>query len=115
MAIVSLAGPLSNLVLALIFSLLFKTLGVVSSEFLGQVVVYGVYINVGLGLFNLIPFPPLDGSRLLWAIAPDGLRDVMDRIESFGFAAIIFFMFVLFPFIQEPLNAANTFVLNLFF
>lgn len=113
MALVSLAGPLSNLSLALLGSFLFANFGN-SSVFIQQVLLYLVSVNIGLGLFNLIPFPPLDGSRVLYAIAPDGLRSIMNTIESFGFSAIIFFMFVIYPFISGFLQSANSFFMRLF-
>ncbi|MDQ5913959.1 MAG: hypothetical protein QG623_578, partial [Patescibacteria group bacterium] len=113
MAMVAAAGPLSNLAMALIFSFAFNTI-VTDSELTNKILLYAIQINVGLGLFNLIPFPPLDGSRVLYAIAPDWLRGIMDRIESLGFTAIIFFMFILYPFIDSSLLSANRWVLNLF-
>lgn len=113
MALVAASGPLSNLSLALIFSLIFNTISI-NSEIVAKTLIYAIQINVGLGLFNLIPFPPLDGSRVLYAIAPDFLRDLMNRIESFGFTVIIFFMFVIYPFINPFLISANRRVLELF-
>lgn len=113
MALVAVSGPLSNIALALLFSLMFNSLDI-GSELTAKTLIYAIQINIGLGLFNLIPFPPLDGSRVLYAIAPDFLRDLMDRIESFGFTAIIFFMFILYPFINSSLVSANRWVLNLF-
>jgi Zn-dependent protease len=54
---------------------------------------------VGLFVFNMIPFPPLDGSRLLYAVAPAGVRDVMDRIERSGFVVLLLIMLVGYQFI----------------
>jgi Zn-dependent protease len=114
MALVSAAGPLSNLALAVLASFLLRLAGSGASEVLQSGLLYAVSINVGLGIFNLIPFPPLDGSRLLYAIAPDGLRGLMLKIEQMGFAAIIFFMFIIFPFLSGTLLSVNKFFLNLF-
>ncbi len=113
MALVAASGPLSNLLLVLIGSFLLGNIAG-ASELTQQILLYFVSVNVGLGLFNLIPFPPLDGSRVLYAIAPDSLREIMDKIESYGFGAIIFFMFIVYPFISEFLRSANTYFLRLF-
>jgi Zn-dependent protease len=113
MALTALAGPVSNILLAILGSFLLNAFNP-ADETLYKTLIFMVSINIGLGLFNLIPFPPLDGSRVLYAIAPDGLRDLMDRIESFGFTAIIFFMFIIYPFISSSLNSANTWVLKIF-
>jgi Zn-dependent protease len=48
-----------------------------------------VVVNAGLFVFNMIPFPPLDGSRVLYAVAPQGLREVMDKIEGAGMGAVL--------------------------
>jgi Zn-dependent protease len=64
MALVAVAGPLSNLALALLASFVLKG-GFFGGEMVQTVLLYSVSINVGLGIFNLIPFPPLDGSRVL--------------------------------------------------
>lgn len=113
MALVGLAGPVSNLALAFLASFalhVFEPTAVLPQTIL----VYSVSINVGLGVFNLIPFPPLDGSRVLYAIAPDFLRDLMVKIEQMGMTAILLFMFVLYPMISSYLLSVNTWVLNLF-
>ena len=43
-----------------------------------------ITVNLGFGVFNLIPIPPLDGSRVLYALAPDGVRRVMEGMERWG-------------------------------
>lgn len=113
MALVAVSGPISNLLLAILASFIISTVRP-DVGLLRDVLLYSVSINVGLGVFNLIPFPPLDGSRVLYAIAPDFLRDLMDRIESFGFATIIFFMFIIFPFIGPILLKVDTWMIRLF-
>lgn len=87
MALVALAGPFMNFLLALIgflighFSGLFYGSGGTTWAFVFYEL---VAINLGFMLFNLIPIPPLDGSRVLYAIAPDKLREILSKIEVYG-------------------------------
>jgi Zn-dependent protease len=93
---VAVAGPLTNLFLAAFFAL---WLAVAPASELGyQMLGSLIVINVGLFVFNMIPFPPLDGSRLLYAVAPAGLREVMDRIERAGIGVILVFFLALYYF-----------------
>ena len=81
-ALVSIAGPIMNFLLALIFSVIYGLLLAFATSFLftttGQilqrVIKYTISINVGLGVFNLIPLPPLDGSKILSAFLPSKAR-----------------------------------------
>lgn len=110
-AMVAVAGPLTNLVVAIFFGLWSQFLPVVPivREFFTLVVV----INVGFFVFNMIPFPPLDGSRLFYAFAPDNVRQVMRQIESFGLFGILIFLIVLFPLISPVLARAIGVILRL--
>jgi Zn-dependent protease len=96
-ALVALAGPATNLLLAVFFALWlrFVPYNATAALFLGAIVI----VNVGLFVFNMIPFPPLDGSRLLYAVAPEGLRELMDRIERSGFIVLLAVMLLGYQFI----------------
>lgn len=85
MALVAIAGPLTNFLLALLSFLIgFWTGALGSNSIVGLIFYYLVTINLGFGIFNMLPIPPLDGSRLLYAIAPDFLRRGMEWMEQFG-------------------------------
>lgn len=110
MALVGLAGPLTNLLLAIIFALVIKLID--PSGALLTFLLVSVQINIGLFVFNLIPFPPLDGSRVLYALAPEPVQNVMMQIERLGFTAILLFMFVGFPVIAPTIQRANVLFVN---
>lgn len=109
-AMVAAAGPLTNLVLAAFISLWLRLLPVsgITQDFFELFIM----VNIGFFVFNMIPFPPLDGSRVLYAAAPDGLRRVMMQIESFGLFGIMIFIFVLFPFISPVMGGIMNYLLN---
>lgn len=114
-AIVAVAGPLTNLALAIISALLLRSVGYSSTNLVAVFLALSVQINVGFFIFNMIPFPPLDGSRLLYAFAPDALQRVMLQIESFGIAAIALFMFVIFPIISPVMTDLSQRLLSLLY
>lgn len=112
-AILAIAGPFTNLVLATICSLLLRLPFLVPGSYPFTSLVLAVEVNIGFFVFNMIPFPPLDGSRVLYAFAPEFLQDIMRRIESFGLMAIVAFMFIGFPLIVPIVRFLNQFFLNI--
>jgi len=84
---VSAAGPVSNLALAAIFSVLLR-LGL-ENPGLTQLAYYGVSINIILALFNLIPIPPLDGSHILALVLPRELARLYSHLQPVGFFLIL--------------------------
>ena len=80
-ALVALAGPVTNLVLAIIGALLLHVAPTVAA---GTFLVTFVELNVVIFIFNMIPIPPLDGSRVLYAFAPEPVQDFMRQIEPYG-------------------------------
>ncbi len=105
-AIVGVAGPLTNLALACVSALLFRTLPSLTNTTSDFLVIFTL-VNVSLFVFNMIPFPPLDGSRVLYAFAPEPLQKLMLTIEQFGFASILIFIFFIFQFIGPTILNLN--------
>ena len=86
-AMIAAAGPLSNLGRAVLPAIVLKPVALSGLAY--DVLTMFLVLNVGLFVFNLIPIPPLDGSRVLYALAPESLQDVMERIEPYGFVIIL--------------------------
>lgn len=106
MALVALAGPASNLILALICYVITLLMGYKlagGAMFFQTVTLFFSYIaslSVGLGVFNLIPIPPLDGSRVLNAFVPYSVQAKLERYQSVILLAVIFVVyFGLFDFV----------------
>ena len=100
-AMVALAGPLTNIFIAFFAFGIGVLMGVVSngglvaSSFLGSMIAMTVSVNLGFFVFNMLPVPPLDGSRLLYALAPESARRLMEQIEQYG-TLVVFLLVVLF-------------------
>lgn len=96
MAFVAVAGPLSNLVMAVIWGLLLKLALAMSTEgvWLGlrYMAVAGISINLVLMVLNLLPLPPLDGGRVLNGLVSESLARRLDRIEPYGLVILVVLM-----------------------
>ena len=121
--LVGLAGPATNLSMALVFGLIARfmpvatilkqqiNVAVLTNDYSGALtlisgsLLYGfftmailiTFINIILALFNLIPIPPLDGSKLLYLILPRSMGGVMEFLERFGFVLVLFVIFYIGP------------------
>ena len=99
-AIVAAAGPAVNIILAVIFSILVRMSAVYSfSPSFIEISSYVILINIILALFNLIPIPPLDGSKILFTFLPKSMVGIRILIERYSIVAILIFIFFLWRFL----------------
>jgi Zn-dependent protease len=112
--LVALAGPVANLILALVFALLFRFLpfGFLSVSFF-QLLSIIVFANVLLAIFNLVPIPPLDGSKVLFALLPSKFHHFEEQLERSGFLILIIFLFFGFQLITPIVHRAYELLLGL--
>ena len=102
-AIVGMVGPLTNLALAFVAGLLFTQFQPEYGTTLYSIFKITIWLNVGLFIFNSIPWPPLDGSRLLYAFAPTWLQEFMSSLERMGLTSIVILIFI-FMLVGNPIG-----------
>lgn len=118
-ALVAVAGPLTNLLIAFVTFGIATLAGVTVSDFafLGlsdMVLSTIVYVNLGFFVFNMIPIPPLDGSRVLYALAPEFVRRGMEWIEQFSLILVFAIVLLASQQIGLFMQAAIELVIGLF-
>jgi Zn-dependent protease len=86
-ALVAIAGPLTNFIIAFIAFQIFYY--VAPTGLWGSVLLRVIFINLGFCIFNLIPIPPLDGSRVLYALAPAPVQKLMNSMEKYGIIVVL--------------------------
>ena len=112
-ALIAAAGPLSNLAMALIGAVAARLLGMdilSPQDLFGTIMSTFVVLNVALFVFNILPIPPLDGSRVLYAFAPEPLQRFLAAVEPFGL--FIVFGLVLFGGLGPVLSTLNSSIIE---
>jgi len=94
MAVTALAGPLSNLLLAIVFFLLFGLFSTVLTgsavgEIIARIVFNTIFLSIVLAVFNMLPIPPLDGSKVLFSVLPEKAYYKLMKYERFGIIALL--------------------------
>ena len=113
-AFVALAGPLTNLFLAFlafgvgVVSGVITNGGLIQNTLVGQIISLVVLVNLGFFVFNMLPLPPLDGSRVLYALAPESVRRGMEWIERYG----VMVVFIIIMIGQAAIGRIMTFATN---
>ncbi len=91
---VAIAGPVSNIIMAIDWLIVAYIANWLDIELLSFVGAAGVFVNLLLAIFNLLPLPPLDGGRVLSALLPKELAFYYDKIEPYGFFILIALLFL---------------------
>jgi len=91
--LVAVAGPLANFIMAVIWFILWER---IPNSGFNQMAYFGIVLNLMLMVFNLIPIPPLDGSRIISAFLPDQTAIQYNRLERWGFLIILALLFIPF-------------------
>ena len=119
-ALVALSGPITNLVIAFIafgfgvFSGVINNAGAVRPTIFGLIISTAVSVNLGFFVFNMLPIPPLDGSRILYAVAPDGIRGVMQKIEQNGVLLVMIIVVLFSDIIGQVMSGCIRAILRVF-
>lgn len=110
--LVGIAGPLTNLVLAFILFGLFAVTGIGGIG--GEILRLAILVNLGFFIFNMVPIPPLDGSRVLYYLAPDSVRVVMASMERYGILVVFAVILLFSPYIGVFMQTAIQFFVSIF-
>ena len=111
MLLVSLAGPITNLILAILAARIFAFTAS-TSYYLSLFILLFVRINIGLAVFNILPFPPLDGSKIIASLLPEKLEHFFYKYERYLYIIVLIMYFT--GIISKVLYPAINFLYDLF-
>ena len=109
-ALVGIAGPCANMLLGVLFGFLLRIVPMLTLYGAPGAFVYNLsviismiaFLNIVLALFNLVPVPPLDGSKILFALLPYQWRNAQNFLEQYGFILLLMFVFFLSGLLLHP-------------
>lgn len=113
-ALVALAGPITNLLIAFILFGAMVVLNLSPIQGVGSVLMLAVTVNLGFFIFNMIPIPPLDGSRVLYALAPEFVRRGMELVEQYGIILVFILVLAAGSLIGEVMAGGISAIIQLF-
>jgi len=113
-ACVAIAGPLVNFLLAFISFSILHYVQIPANTLLATVLITAVMVNLGFFIFNMLPIPPLDGSRILYAFAPDAIQNFMRNMERFGIFIVMMLVLVFGPVFSTIMISAMQAIITLF-
>ena len=118
-ALVAIAGPLTNFVIAFLAFGIGVLSGVITSQgvettLVGQIIMLTTSVNLGFFVFNMLPIPPLDGSRVLYAFAPEAVRRGMEMIERYGVMVVFAIVLIASPVISQIMITCMNAIISLF-
>ena len=118
-ALVAIAGPLTNFLIAFLAFGIGVLSGVITSQgveatLVGQIIMLTMSVNLGFFVFNMLPIPPLDGSRVLYAFAPEAVRRGMEMIERYGVMVVFAIVLIASPVISQIMVTCMNAIISLF-
>ena len=113
-ALVAVAGPLTNFIIAFVLFGVFVLAGMPQTGLISMILTTAIMVNLGFFIFNMIPLPPLDGSRVLYALAPEFVRRGMEAIERFGIIFVFIIVLAASPLISAFMRTSMNFILDVF-
>lgn len=113
-ALIAISGPLTNLLLAFLAFGIWAVIGAPLEGATGQIFLTFVTVNLGFFIFNMLPIPPLDGSRVIYALAPEFVRTGMRFLEQYGLIVVFAIVILFNQQLGQILLASNSFFIDIF-
>jgi len=113
-ALIAIAGPITNLLISFIAFGVWVLIDPSTQGILWQIFRITVFVNLGFFIFNMIPIPPLDGSRVIYALAPEFVRRGMESVERFGIIVVFMILLLLGSVFETFLATSINFFILIF-
>lgn len=112
-ALIAISGPITNFLIAFVAFGIMSIFGNQNALF-SNVMITIVMVNLGFFVFNMLPIPPLDGSRVIYALAPDFVRRGMEMVEQYGILVVFVIVFLASGPLVNFMQGVMAIILNLF-